>query len=34
MEALHMGDVPYYVNVHGMLDPWFKQAYPPRHLKK
>jgi glycosyltransferase involved in cell wall biosynthesis len=32
--ALHGSDVPYYVYVHGMLDPWFKQAYPLKHLKK
>jgi hypothetical protein len=29
-----MGDVPYCAYVHGMLDLWFKQAYPPRHLMK
>ena len=26
--------VPYFVYPHGMLDPWFKQAYPLKHLKK
>jgi len=26
--------VPYYVFAHGMLDPWFKQQYPLKHLKK
>lgn len=26
--------LPYYVFVHGMLDPWFKRAYPLKHLKK
>src|SRR6202030_4246906 len=26
--------VPYYVFTHGMLDPWFKKAYPLKHLKK
>jgi glycosyltransferase involved in cell wall biosynthesis len=25
---------PYYVFTHGMLDPWFKQTYPLKHLKK
>ncbi|MBL0225852.1 MAG: glycosyltransferase [Geobacteraceae bacterium] len=25
---------PYYVFSHGMLDPWFKRAYPLKHLKK
>jgi glycosyltransferase involved in cell wall biosynthesis len=25
---------PYYVFPHGMLDPWFKRAYPHKHLKK
>lgn len=25
---------PYYVFPHGMLDPWFNQAYPRKHLKK
>ena len=27
-------DKPYFVFVHGMLDPWFKQHYPIKHLKK
>jgi glycosyltransferase involved in cell wall biosynthesis len=26
--------VPYYVLAHGMLDPWFRRAYPLKHLKK
>ena len=26
--------VPYIVFPHGMLDPWFKKAYPLKHLKK
>ena len=26
--------VRYYVFAHGMLDPWFKHAYPLKHLKK
>lgn len=25
---------PYFVFPHGMLDPWFKKAYPVKHLKK
>ncbi|CAB3807562.1 glycosyltransferase [Paraburkholderia caffeinilytica] len=33
-KALRRSAVPYYVYVHGMLDPWFKQAYPLKHLKK
>jgi len=28
------GDTPYVVYTHGMLDPWFKQRYPLKHLKK
>jgi glycosyltransferase involved in cell wall biosynthesis len=31
--ALH-GRVPYVVFPHGMLDPYFKQQYPLKHLKK
>jgi glycosyltransferase involved in cell wall biosynthesis len=26
--------VPYLVQTHGMLDPWFKRTYPLKHLKK
>jgi glycosyltransferase involved in cell wall biosynthesis len=33
-KALRGSDVPYYVYAHGMLDPWFKEAYPLKHLKK
>ncbi|WP_345813041.1 glycosyltransferase [Paraburkholderia sp. PREW-6R] len=33
-KALRNSNVPYYVYAHGMLDPWFKQAYPLKHLKK
>jgi glycosyltransferase involved in cell wall biosynthesis len=33
-KALHSTGVPYYVFAHGMLDPWFKRAYPLKHLKK
>jgi len=32
--ALRKGPVPYFVFTHGMLDPWFKQQYPLKHLKK
>ncbi|WP_051181507.1 glycosyltransferase [Thermithiobacillus tepidarius DSM 3134] len=32
--ALRDLPVPYFVYAHGMLDPWFKQAYPLKHLKK
>lgn len=32
--ALRDGNVPYFVFPHGMLDPWFKEAYPVKHLKK
>ncbi len=26
--------IPYYIYTHGMLDPWFKERYPLKHLKK
>jgi glycosyltransferase involved in cell wall biosynthesis len=32
--ALYGTDIPYFVYPHGMLDPWFKRAYPLKHLKK
>jgi len=32
-KACH-GKKPYLVFPHGMLDPWFKKAYPAKHLKK
>lgn len=32
--ALARTNVPYFVFTHGMLDPWFKRAYPLKHLKK
>lgn len=32
--ALRKTSTPYVVFTHGMLDPWFKQAYPLKHLKK
>lgn len=28
------GGVPYFVFVHGALDPWFKREFPLKHLKK
>ncbi len=33
-KALRGSARPYYFYPHGMLDPWFKQAYPLKHLKK
>ena len=32
--AFHGASIPYYVFVHGMLDPWFKHTYPLKHIKK
>lgn len=32
--ALRRSVLPYFVFTHGMLDPWFKHAYPLKHLKK
>jgi glycosyltransferase involved in cell wall biosynthesis len=32
--ALRGTDTPYFVFPHGMLDPWFRRAYPLKHLKK
>ena len=32
--ALRKTNVPYFVFTHGMLDPWFKNRYPLKHLKK
>jgi len=32
--ALRKLRVPYFVFTHGMLDPWFKTAYPLKHAKK
>jgi glycosyltransferase involved in cell wall biosynthesis len=32
--ALRGTTVPYYIFVHGMLDPWFKRRYPLKHIKK
>jgi glycosyltransferase involved in cell wall biosynthesis len=34
MRASARSGVPYFVFPHGMLDPWFKRAYPIKHLKK
>ena len=33
-QALHGSKTPYFVYTHGMLDPWFKNTYPLKHLKK
>lgn len=32
--GLRKSRTPYFVFPHGMLDPWFKRAYPQKHLKK
>jgi glycosyltransferase involved in cell wall biosynthesis len=32
--ALNATGTPYFVFPHGMLDPWFKNEYPLKHLKK
>jgi glycosyltransferase involved in cell wall biosynthesis len=32
--ALRRSNTPYFVFPHGMLDPWFKRAYPLKHVKK
>ncbi len=32
--VLRKAGVPYFVFTHGMLDPWFKEKYPLKHLKK
>jgi glycosyltransferase involved in cell wall biosynthesis len=32
--ALRGSAMPYVVFTHGMLDPWFRRAYPLKHLKK
>jgi glycosyltransferase involved in cell wall biosynthesis len=32
--AMRGHETPYFVFPHGMLDPWFKTAYPLKHLKK
>jgi glycosyltransferase involved in cell wall biosynthesis len=33
-KALTRLNVPYVMFTHGMLDPWFRHAYPLKHLKK
>lgn len=33
-KALKDLTIPYFIYPHGMLDPWFKKAYPLKHLKK
>lgn len=32
--ALKSLSVPYFVFAHGMMDPWFREAYPIKHLAK
>lgn len=32
--AARDNSIPYFVFIHGALDPWFKKAYPLKHLKK
>ena len=32
--ALRHLDIPYFVYTHGMMDPWFREAYPLKHLAK
>jgi glycosyltransferase involved in cell wall biosynthesis len=32
--ALRSLSKPYYVYTHGMLDPWFREAYPIKHIAK
>ena len=32
--ATHDSEVPYFIYPHGMLDPWFRRAYPAKHIKK
>ena len=32
--ALRRSATPYFVYTHGMLDPWFRNTYPLKHLKK
>jgi glycosyltransferase involved in cell wall biosynthesis len=32
--VLHNSDIPYVAYSHGMLDPWFNETYPLKHLKK
>src|SRR5207302_4332812 len=32
--ALQDTSTPYFLFTHGMLDPWFEQSYPLKHIKK
>ncbi len=32
--ALKHSDIPYYIFVHGMMDPWFRREYPIKHIAK
>lgn len=32
--VLRKSNIPYLVYPHGMLDPWFKEEYPLKHIKK
>jgi len=31
---LESGSTPYFIYTHGQLDPWFKRAFPLKHIKK
>src|SRR5262249_49614778 len=33
-KALRGSGVPYFVFTHGMLDPWFRETYPIKHIAK
>jgi glycosyltransferase involved in cell wall biosynthesis len=33
-KAATRNNIPYYLFIHGALDPWFKNTYPRKHLKK
>ena len=32
--GLRKGPTPYYIFAHGMMDPWFRERYPLKHLAK
>lgn len=32
--GLRKGQTPYYIFAHGMMDPWFREKYPLKHLAK
>jgi len=32
--SLRDGSTPYYIFAHGMMDPWFRERYPLKHLAK